>query len=161
MSQGTIVYVLASGAYSDREWHAVFTTEEAAQEALLASAASSGYRSKYDYRIEEHTLYTSCPKPVTVHRWSTVILDDGSFEPARKMTDIELPWDHLWGVPTKTMIRYVRAPIYQGHAGRLEVRGRELEMVERAHTHTLDEIRVVARSGRKPPEIKERPWVST
>lgn len=161
MSQGTIVYVLASGAYSDREWHAVFTTEEAAQEALLASAASSGYRSKHDYRIEEHTLYTSCPEPVTVHRWSSVILDDGSCEPTRKLADIELPWDHLWGVPRATLIRYVRAPIYRGHGGRLEVRGRDFEEVERAHADTLEKLRATARTGSKPKEIKERPWAST
>jgi hypothetical protein len=129
IEEAETVWVLSSGEYSDYRVHCVVRGGEAEAEMLAARANADG--SHYDsYCAEELPIVSSDVSKVEVLTLVTVVSNDGIAEDAGPRVRVEWPFDALYGTPTLRW-RWVRAPMYNDKAGRLEVWGIDHERVRK------------------------------
>jgi hypothetical protein len=132
MSEPTRIYAVTTGSYSDYRVRSLFTSKKLAKTAAEATGKEddSWYS---DAEVEEFYLYDHVPEPVTEFYYQAELWDDGRVTNEHQRSETRLPWTHLWGVPPKRPdVRYVRAPMYKGKAGRLEVRGSNEQAVKQS-----------------------------
>lgn len=150
------VWVVSSGSYSDYRVHAAFATEEQAEAAAEAADKADGSNYTRDYFVEELPWYPKGenPEPITVHRMSAVLWDNGTYDtPAYSLDDAKMEFQHYQFVPPprRAHIRQVRAPIYKEKGAWLEVSARTETMVRKAMNDRLMEHKALG--SRRVPEI--------
>lgn len=123
-----IAWAVSTGEYSDYNVMCVCDTKERAETIAATYNGDSSYESA---RVEAFRLISSDPQRVTLHRRSVILYDDGTVRDERHWLsmcwDFEL--DPIDDGPVRW--RWVRAPIYQGKGGRLNVWGTDGERVAR------------------------------
>lgn len=148
------VWALTSGSYSDYGIEAIFTTEKAA---LAASKLKEDEYDWHDYNVESFILYDEVPEEVTLYEMVEVIVDGSpSYVSTTKVTSkTKYPWMFLWGTPrARPHVRYVRAPVYKGKAGRLEVHGNDKQAVQQAFSDQRGVILDALSKDEKPRQVR-------
>lgn len=149
-----LIWAVSSGSYSDYRVHAAFATEEQAETAAVKAEKAETYMG--GYFVEELPWYPKGenPEPITVHRMSAVLWDNGTHNaPTYTLDDAKMEFQHYQFVPPprRAHIRQVRAPEYKEKGARLEVSARTETMVRKAMNDRLMEHKALG--PRRVPEI--------
>lgn len=122
------LYTVESGEYSDNAIHAVFDDKTTAE---AWAKAYREYEDSFASDAEVRTIpFVSSgvePYTRTIHSIHQTVFDDGSLDEKREWPITSLA-PSVMDYP-RLMARYVRAPIYNGKGGRIEVRGEDLDKV--------------------------------
>lgn len=123
------VWVVSSGSYSDYRVHCAAPSKKAAQAIVVALNGDE----TCNYFIEQVPVIDKAEK-VTIYGVEAIITDDGTVREESVDRD-EWNVDPLypWRLRPVT-VRWVRAPIYHGRAGRLEVYGTDEERVRKTYS---------------------------
>lgn len=136
---GRVAYVVSRGTYSDYRVLAVADSKKRAKK--MADALNEDV-SSYD-RAEVETLpyFDRDPEKVTIYGLMAELMDNGSVRNERQADRVEWEHDTLYpeyAVPVHW--RWVRAPMYHGKGGRLEVHGTDRERVRKVYSEKRAEI---------------------
>ena len=125
MTEDRRVWLVVTGSYSDYQVECAAASEaDGEQIAATINASGSGYEGA---RVESVPLVTPPVHPVTVYRASVTVWDDGRVEHHELWQYARWPWEHEASRPVRW--RWVRAPMYEGKGGRLDVTGTDRERV--------------------------------
>ena len=134
------MWVLSRGSYSDYRVLCVCPSKE---EAIALRDRVNGSRTSWErVDVEELLLVDSAAQMVSVLTMSQVVgiksgdLDGGPHE----RIDVLWPFDTVYPLRAVSW-RWVRAPMYDGKAGRLKVRGYDHERVRRVFSDRLAAFR--------------------
>jgi hypothetical protein len=144
MSDGT-VWVVSSGSYSDYRVHCAAPSKKAAQEIV---DVLNGADEWIKYFVERVPVIEQAER-ITVYGFEAVIADAGTVCNSVLHRD---EWNVNPLYPERlrpVTVRWVRAPIYNGQAGRLEVYGADRELV--GTTFSTMKARLVG-----DPELRQR-----
>lgn len=130
------VYAISSGSYSDYRVLGVAEDEETAKTwaAAIRNAPDSMH---HDADVEEMTFIPAGAVPKTRHRVSLMQewWDDGT---ERRLGVIEAEEYEIASyhgeVPVRPKVRFVRAPMYGGLGGRIEIEGRTRAAVMKVYS---------------------------
>lgn len=146
------IWAVSSGSYSDYRVHALFETEQGAEDAAREANANEGYE---DHFTEEFTFYPKgeSPEPFIIWEASIELYDDGSYGAVKVTSDgPKMDFQHYKAPPkNRPRIRQVRAPYLKGKGARLDVTGRTDTMVRKVVNDRLAEHKALG--PRKVPEI--------
>ena len=121
------VWLVSSGTYSDYSVHCAAPSKAAAQSIV---AALNGV-DRIEYFVEQVPVIEKAQR-VTVYGIEAVIADDGTVCEESVRDRDEWNVDPLYPQRLRPVtIRWVRAPVYHGRAGRLEVYGTDRERVRK------------------------------
>ena len=124
------VWVVSSGSYSDYRVHCAAPSKKAAKAII---AALNGDET-YNYFIEQVPVIDKAEK-VTIYGMEAIITDDGTVREESVRDRDEWNIDPLYPQRLRPVtVRWVRAPIYHGRAGRLEVYGLDEERVRKTYS---------------------------
>lgn len=123
------VWLVSSGSYSDYRVHCAAPSKRGAREIVAALNADADGWSRY---FMERVPVIEKAERVTVYGFEAVIADDGTVrrEAARERDE----WNVNPLCPERlrpVTVRWVRASVYRGRAGRLEVYGADRERVRK------------------------------
>lgn len=134
-AEGT-VWVVSSGSYSDYRVHCAAPSKKAAQGIV---AALNGDET-YNYFIEQVPVIDKAEK-VTIYGMEAIVTDDGTVREESVRDRDEWNIDPLYPQRLRPVtVRWVRAPIYNGQAGRLEVYGLDEERVRKTYSDMRAEL---------------------
>lgn len=144
------VWLVSSGTYSEYLVHCAAPSEQAAYD-IVDALNTTGKWAKYF--VEEVPVINKA-KQFTVYGLEVVISDDGTVRAEAVFDRDEWNVDPLYPERRHPVtVRWVRAPIYEDQAGRLEVYGLDQERVRK--TFSDMKARLVADHVlRKSPEFK-------
>ena len=135
MSDGT-VWVVSSGTYSDYRVHCAALSKAAAQGIVAALNGADGRR----YFAEPVPAIENAER-VTVYGIEAIVTDDGTVREESVRDRDEWNVDPLYPQRLRPVtVRWVRAPIYNGQAGRLEVYGLDEERVRKTYSDMRAEL---------------------
>ena len=124
------VWVVSSGSYSDYRVHCAAPSKKAAQSIVAALNGDD----RIEYFVERVPVFEKAER-VTIYGLDAVIEDDGTVrrEAARERDEWNV--DPLYPERLRpATARWVRAPCYNGRAGRLEVYGTDRERVRKTYS---------------------------
>ena len=124
------VWLVSSGSYSDYRVHCAAPSKKAAQAIVVALNGDE----TCNYFIEQVPVIDKAEK-VTIYGVEAIVTDDGTVrrEAARERDEWNV--DPLYPERLRpATARWVRAPIYNGQAGRLEVYGLDEERVRKTYS---------------------------
>ena len=124
------VWLVSSGSYSDYRVHCAAPSKKAAQAIVVALNGDE----TYNYFIEQVPVIDKAEK-VTIYGVEAIVTDDGTVREESARDRDEWNVDPLY--PQRlcpVTVRWVRAPIYNGQAGRLEVYGLDEERVRKTYS---------------------------
>lgn len=128
---GGRVWLVSSGSYSDYRVHCAAPSKKAAQGIV---DALNGDDEWIKYFVERVPVVDKAEK-VTVYGIKAVITDDGTVREESVRDRDEWNVDPLYQQRLRPVtVRWVRAPIYHGRAGRLEVYGTDEERVRKTYS---------------------------
>ena len=120
------VWLVSSGSYSDYRVHCAAPSKKAAQGIVAALNATDKWS---EYFLEEVPVIEKAER-ITVYGIEAIITDAGTVREESVRDREEWNVDPLYPYRLcPVTIRWVRAPIYNGKAGRLEVYGTDRELV--------------------------------
>ena len=120
------VWLVSSGSYSDYRVHCAAPSKKAAQGIV---DALNGDDEWIKYFVERVPVVDKAEK-VTIYGVEAIITDDGTVREESVRDRDEWNVDPLYQQRLRPVtVRWVRAPIYHGRAGRLEVYGTDRERV--------------------------------
>ena len=126
------VWLVSSGAYSDYRVHCAAPNKKAAK--AIIAALNSDEPSCHHYFIEQVPVIDKAEK-VTIYGIEAIITDDGTVRGESVRDRDEWNVDPLYPQRLRPVtVRWVRAPIYYGRAGRLEVYGTDEERVRKTYS---------------------------
>lgn len=121
------VWVVSSGSYSDYRVHCAAPSKKAAQGIVDALNGDE----TYNYFIEQVPVIDKAEK-VTIYGVEAIVTDRGTVREESVRDRDEWNVDPLYPDRLRPVtVRWVRAPIYNGQAGRLEVYGTDRERVRK------------------------------
>ena len=124
------VWVVSSGSYSDYRVHCAAPSKKAAQAIVVALNGDE----TCNYFIEQVPVIDKAEK-VTVYGIEAIITDAGTVREESVRDRDEWNVDPLYPYRLcPVTVRWVRAPIYNGQAGRLEVYGLDEERVRKTYS---------------------------
>jgi len=119
------VWVVSSGSYSDYRVHCAAPSKKAAQGIVDALNGDE----TYNYFIEQVPVIDKAEK-VTIYGVEAIVTDRGTVREESVRDRDEWNVDPLYPERLRPVtVRWVRAPIYNGKAGRLEVYGLDQGLV--------------------------------
>lgn len=119
------VWVVSSGSYSDYRVHCAAPSKKAAQAIVVALNGDE----TCNYFIEQVPVIDKAEK-VTIYGVEAIVTDDGTVRDESVRDSDEWNVNPLYPQRLRPVtVRWVRAPIYNGQAGRLEVYGLDRERV--------------------------------
>ena len=119
------VWVVSSGSYSDYRVHCAAPSKKAAQAIVVALNGDE----TCNYFIEQVPVIDKAER-VTIYGVEAIVTDDGTVREESVRDRDEWNVDPLYPQRLRPVtVRWVRAPIYNGQAGRLEVYGLDRERV--------------------------------
>ena len=130
------VWLVSSGSYSDYRVHCAAPGKMAAQGIVVALNGDE----TYNYFIEQVPVIDKAEK-VTIYGVEAIVTDDGTVREESARDRDEWNVDPLY--PQRlcpVTVRWVRAPIYNGQAGRLEVYGLDEERVRKTYSDMRAEL---------------------
>ena len=142
-----MVWVVSSGSYSDYRVHCAAPSKKAAQEIVDELDAATDKWTKYF--VEQIPVIEKAER-VTVYGIEAIISDAGTVRKESVRDRDE--WNVNPLLPHRlrpVTVRWVRAPIYNGQTGRLEVYGTDRELV--GTTFSTMKARLVG-----DPELRQR-----
>jgi hypothetical protein len=140
------VWVVSSGSYSDYRVHCAAPSKKAAQEIV---DALNGADEWIKYFVERVPVIEKAER-VTIYGVEAIITDAGTVREESVRDRDEWNVDPLYPERLRPVtVRWVRAPIYNGQAGRLEVYGTDRELV--GTTFSTMKARLVG-----DPELRQR-----
>lgn len=124
------VWVVSSGSYSDYRVHCAAPSKKAAQGIVDALNGDE----TYNYFIEQVPVIDKAEK-VTIYGVEAIVTDNGTVREESVRDRDEWNVDPLYPQRLRPVtVRWVRAPIYHGRAGRLEVYGLDEERVRKTYS---------------------------
>jgi len=140
------VWVVSSGSYSDYRVHCAAPSKKAAQEIV---DVLNGADEWIKYFVERVPVIEKAER-ITVYGIEAIISDAGTVRKETVRDRDEWNVDPLLPERLRPVaVRWVRAPIYNGQAGRLEVYGTDRELV--GTTFSTMKARLVG-----DPELRQR-----
>lgn len=127
------MWCVSSGEYSDYRILCVAEDRQVAERVTEKLRTDPGSWDR-DARVEEIAFADEHTAPETTLRIQQVIPDDGSCGEAHESIEELWPWETHRGAGAECRWRWIRAPVYGGRAGRLEVWGSDLERVRKVFT---------------------------
>ncbi|AYB70187.1 hypothetical protein SEA_ONEIAGILLIAN_77 [Microbacterium phage OneinaGillian] len=128
MTEQKTMWAISSGDYSDYRVTAVCESKEIAEAVAKKMNMLEGHKGYGEYGIEEMPVLDESVHRVMVHHMNVEIRDAGG-------TGTERQWKSpAWAFEedaVEVAWRWVRAPMYNGKAGRLDVWGTNLERVRK------------------------------
>ena len=125
------VWLVSSGSYSDYRVHCAAPSKKAAQGIV---DALNGDDEWIKYFVERVPVVDKAEK-VTIYGVEAIITDDGTVREESVRDRDEWNVDPLYQQRLRPVtVRWVRAPIYNGQAGRLEVYGTDEERVRKTYS---------------------------
>ena len=119
------VWVVSSGSYSDYRVHCAAPSKKAAQAIVVALNGDE----TCNYFIEQVPVIDKAER-VTIYGVEAIVTDNGTVREESVRDRDEWNVDPLYPQRLRPVtVRWVRAPIYNGQAGRLEVYGLDRERV--------------------------------
>ena len=120
------VWVVSSGSYSDYRVHCAAPSKKAAK--AIVDAFNG------DYFIEQVPVIDKAEK-VTIYGVEAIVTDNGTVREESVRDRDEWNIDPLYPQRLRPVtVRWFRAPIYNGRAGRLEVYGLDEERVRKTYS---------------------------
>lgn len=120
------VWLVSSGSYSDYRVHCAAPSKAAAQGIVTALNGDDEWT---EYFAEQVPVIEKAER-VTVYGLEVVISDDGTVRAEAVFDRDEWNVDPIYPERRRPVtVRWVRAPVYNGQAGRLEVYGLDQELV--------------------------------
>ena len=130
------VWVVSSGSYSDYRVHCAAPSKKAAQAIVVALNGDE----TCNYFIEQVPVIDKAEK-VTIYGMEAIVTDDGTVREESVRDRDEWNIDPLYPQRLRpATARWVRAPIYNGQAGRLEVYGLDEERVRKTYSDMRAEL---------------------
>ena len=124
------VWLVSSGSYSDYRVHCAAPSKKAAQAIVVALNGDE----TCNYFIEQVPVIDKAEK-VTIYGVEAIVTDDGTVREESARDRDEWNVDPLYPYRLcPVTVRWVRAPIYNGQAGRLEVYGLDEERVRKTYS---------------------------
>ena len=128
---GGRVWLVSSGSYSDYRVHCAAPSKKAAQGIV---DALNGDDEWIKYFVERVPVVDKAEK-VTIYGVEAIVTDDGTVREESVRDRDEWNVDPLYQQRLRPVtVRWVRAPIYNGQAGRLEVYGTDEERVRKTYS---------------------------
>ena len=128
---GGRVWLVSSGSYSDYRVHCAAPSKKAAQGIV---DALNGDDEWIKYFVERVPVVDKAEK-VTIYGVEAIVTDDGTVREESVRDRDEWNVDPLYPQRLRPVtVRWVRAPIYHGRAGRLEVYGTDEERVRKTYS---------------------------
>ena len=125
------VWVVSSGSYSDYRVHCAAPSERAAKE---IAAAMNADHARGDYMVESLPVIDRAER-VTIYGNEAVITDDATVTDEGARDRKEWNVNPLYPERLRPVtVRWVRASVYRGRAGRLEVYGLDEERVRKTYS---------------------------
>jgi len=140
------VWVVSSGSYSDYRVHCAAPSERAAKE---IAAAMNADHARGDYMVESLPVIDRAER-VTIYGVEAIVTDNGTVREESVRDRDEWNVDPLYPQRLRPVtVRWVRAPIYHGQAGRLEVYGLDEERVRKTYSDMRAQLLA-------DPELRQR-----
>lgn len=134
---GGRVWLVSSGSYSDYRVHCAAPSKKAAQGIV---DALNGDDEWIKYFVEQVPVIEKAER-ITVYGIEAIIEDAGTVREESVRDRDEWNIDPLYQQRLRPVtVRWVRAPIYNGKGGRLEVFGTDLERVRRVFSDTRAQL---------------------
>ena len=131
------VWVVSSGSYSDYRVHCAAPSKAAAQSIVDELSATDEWA---EYFLEEVPVIEKAER-ITVYGIEAIISDAGTVRKETVRDRDEWNVDPLLPERLRPVtVRWVRAPIYSGQAGRLEVYGTDRELVGKTFSDMKAEL---------------------
>lgn len=131
------VWVVSSGSYSDYRVHCAAPSKTAAQGIV---DALNGDDEWIKYFVERVPVVDKAEK-VTIYGVEAIVTDDGTVREESVRDRDEWNVDPLYQQRLRPVtVRWVRAPIYNGQAGRLEVYGTDRGLVLKTFSDTRAQL---------------------
>ena len=131
------VWLVSSGSYSDYRVHCAAPSKKAAQGIV---DALNGDDEWIKYFVERVPVVDKAEK-VTIYGVEAIVTDDGTVREESVRDRDEWNVDPLYPQRLRPVtVRWVRAPIYNGQAGRLEVYGLDEERVRKTYSDMRAEL---------------------
>ena len=131
------VWLVSSGSYSDYRVHCAAPSKRGAREIV---AALNGADEWTKYFVEQVPVIEKAER-ITVYGIEAIIEDAGTVREESVRDRDEWNIDPLYPQRLRPVtVRWVRAPIYNGKGGRLEVFGTDLERVRRVFSDTRAQL---------------------
>lgn len=130
-------WVVSRGSFDDYRVMVVCASREIAEATVAALQAGDGRLSYPDVYIEELPHMDGPPAQVEVLRIETRVDDDGTVTELVRQVSHQWPFDPRWSPLTGVRWRWVRPPMWEGTAGRLEVWGTNHAKVRVMHADVL------------------------
>lgn len=131
------VWLVTSGSYSDYSVHCAAPSEEAAQ-GIVDALNTPGKWARY---FVEQVPVIEKAQRVTIYGIEAVIEDAGTVCEESVLDREEWNVDPLYPERLRPVtVRWVRAPIYNGKAGRLEVYGTDRERVRETFFNAKNQL---------------------
>ena len=125
------VWVVSSGSYSDYRVHCAAPSKKAAQSIVVALNATDNWTK---YLVERVPVIEKAER-VTIYGVEAIVTDNGTVREESVRDRDEWNVDPLYPQRLRPVtVRWVRAPIYHGRAGRLEVYGLDEERVRKTYS---------------------------
>lgn len=128
MTEPKTMWAISSGSYSDYRVTAVCESKEIAEATVAKMNLLEGNSSYDEYGIEELPVLDESIHRVIIHHMNVEIRDAGG-------TGAERQWNTpVWSFDEEAVEvawRWIRAPMYNGKAGRLDVWGTDQERVRK------------------------------
>ena len=130
------VWVVSSGSYSDYRVHCAAPSKKAAQAIVVALNGDE----TCNYFIEQVPVIDKAER-VTIYGVEAIVTDNGTVREESVRDRDEWNVDPLYPQRLRPVtVRWVRAPIYHGRAGRLEVYGLDEERVRKTYSDMRAEL---------------------
>ena len=134
---GGRVWLVSSGSYSDYRVHCAAPSKKAAQGIV---DALNGDDEWIKYFVERVPVVDKAEK-VTIYGVEAIVTDDGTVREESVRDRDEWNVDPLYQQRLRPVtVRWVRAPIYNGQAGRLEVYGTDRGLVLKTFSDTRAQL---------------------
>ena len=131
------VWVVSSGSYSDYRVHCAAPSKKAAQGIV---DALNGDDEWIKYFVERVPVVDKAER-ITVYGIEAIVTDDGTVREESVRDRDEWNVDPLYQQRLRPVtVRWVRAPIYNGQAGRLEVYGTDRGLVLKTFSDTRAQL---------------------
>ena len=131
------VWLVSSGSYSDYRVHCAAPSKKAAQGIVDALNGDDEWTK---YFVEQVPVIEKAER-ITVYGIEAIIEDAGTVREESVRDRDEWNIDPLYPQRLRPVtVRWVRAPIYNGKGGRLEVFGTDLERVRRVFSDTRAQL---------------------
>ena len=131
------VWLVSSGSYSDYRVHCAAPSKKAAQGIV---DALNGDDEWIKYFVERVPVVDKAEK-VTIYGVEAIVTDDGTVREESVRDRDEWNVDPLYQQRLRPVtVRWVRAPIYNGQAGRLEVYGTDRGLVLKTFSDTRAQL---------------------